>query len=53
MKDFHYNCIKNKYGDKAWMFLADSDSLVYKTEAENIYEDFSNYPKDLKLQWCK
>ena len=40
MQDFHHNYIKNKYGDKAEMLLRDSDSLIYKVEAENIYEDY-------------
>ena len=57
MQDFHYNYIKNKYGDKAGMLLTDTDSIMYKIEAENFYEDinkdkelfdFSNYPKDSK-----
>ena len=57
VQDFHYNYIKNKHVDKAEMWLLDTDSLMYKIEAENIYEDFykdkdllnfSNYPKDWK-----
>ena len=57
MQDFCYNYIKNKYGDKAESLLTDTDSLVYKIESENVYEDFctdknlfdfSNYPKDWK-----
>ena len=57
MQNFHYNYIKNKYGDKAEMLLAGVDSLMYKIEAENVYENFcknkdlfdlSNYPKDAK-----
>ena len=57
MQNFRYNYIKNKYGDKAEMLLADIDSLMYKIEAENVYENFykdkdlfdlSNYPKDTK-----
>ena len=39
MLDFHYNYIKNKYGDKVEMLLVDPDSFMYKTEAENVYED--------------
>ena len=55
-QDFHYNYIK-KDGDKAEMLLLDADSLMYKNETENAYEDlykdkklfdFSNYPKDSK-----
>ena len=40
MQDFHYNCAKSKYDDKAAMFLTDTDSLIYKIEAENVFEDF-------------
>ena len=57
MQDFHYKYSENKHVDKAEMLLADDDSLIYKTEAKNVYEsfykdkeifDFSNYPKDSK-----
>ena len=36
MQDFHYNCIKTKYGDKTKMLLIETNSLVYKTEAEYV-----------------
>ena len=42
MQDFHYNYIKNKYGDKTEMLLTDTASLMYKTKAKNVYEDFYN-----------
>ena len=40
MQDFHYNYIKDKYGDNAEMLLTDSDSLMCNIEAKNIYEKF-------------
>ena len=61
MQDFHYNCIKNKHGDKAEMILTDTDTLIYKIKTEDVYEDLykdkelfniSNYPKDSKYYSC-
>ena len=57
MHNFHSQFIKNNPDDKAYMLLTNSDSLMYKIEAENVYKvsykdkellNFSNYPKDLK-----
>ena len=42
MYDFHYNCIKKKYGDKARLLFTDTDSLTYEIEAEDVYKDFWN-----------
>ena len=53
--EFHYNYIGVKYGGGAKLFFADTDSLVYEIETDDVYQDsykdikfcdFSNYPKD-------
>jgi hypothetical protein len=55
MYDFHYNTIKEKYGDKATLLMTDTDSLVYTIQTEDVYQDFakisdkfdfSEYPTD-------
>ena len=52
---FHYNHIKNKYGDKARLLFTDTGSLTYEIEAEYVYKEFwkdmdrfynSGYSKD-------
>ena len=39
MYDFHYEFIKNKYGDKAKLLFTDTDSLCYEIETKNVYQD--------------
>ena len=54
-RDFHYNYIKKKYGDRAKLLFTDTDSLTYEIEAEDVYQEFwndfnkfdnSNYPEN-------
>ena len=41
MYDFHYNYIKEKYGDRAKMLMTDTDSLFYEIITDNIYKDIA------------
>ena len=41
MYEFHYDCIKNKYGNNARLLFTENDNLMYEIKTEDIYEDFS------------
>ena len=38
---FHYDVIKKKYGGRAQLLFADTDSLMYEIATAYVYEDIS------------
>ena len=38
---FHYDCIKNKYGNKSRSLFVYTYSLMCEIKTENVYEEFS------------
>jgi hypothetical protein len=36
---FHYNFIREKYGDRAKLLFTDTDSLCYDLRTDDLYED--------------
>ena len=41
MHEFHYDYIKNKYGNNSRLLFSDTDSLMYEIKTEDVYEYFS------------
>ena len=42
MYEFHYDYIKNKYGNDSRLLFTDTDSLMFEIKTEDVCEDFSN-----------
>ena len=42
MYEFHYDYIKNKYGNNSRLLFTDTGSLMYEIKTEDVYKDFSN-----------
>ena len=40
--EFHYDCIKNKYGNNSSLLFTGTESLMHEIKTEDAYEDFSN-----------
>ena len=55
MYNFHYGYVRPRYGDRARLLFTDTDSLCYRIQTEDFYEDIAedvpkwfdtcNYPK--------
>ena len=45
MYEFSYDYIKSKYGKISMQLFTDTDSLMYETKTEDVYEGFSNNKK--------
>ena len=48
MFDFHYNYIREKFGDKAELLFTGTDSLMYLIQTEDFYQDIN---KDIKRKF--
>ena len=42
MYEFHYDCIKSKYGHKSKLMFTNTDNLMYKIKTKVVYEDFNS-----------
>ena len=41
MCEFHYEYLKNQYGNNSRLLFTDADSLMYEIKTEDFREDFS------------
>ena len=42
---FHYDYVKNKYGNNTRLLFTSADSLIYEIKSDDVYEDFSEGKK--------
>ena len=42
MYEFHYDYIKNKYGNNLRLSFTSTDILMHEIKTEDVYEDFNN-----------
>ena len=47
--DFHYDKIKNNYGNNSTLLLTDTDNLMYEVKSEDVCEYFSNIITNVRL----
>ena len=50
MYEFHYDFVKNKYGNNSRLLFIDTGSVMYKIKTENIYEDIIKYKEMLDFR---
>ena len=54
MYEFHYDYIKNKYGNNSRLLFRDNDSLMHEIKTEDLYEDFRNDNEIIhRKQWIR
>ena len=46
MFNFHYNYIREKYGNKAELLFTDTDSLMYEIKTKDFYKDIKDDVRD-------
>ena len=49
MYEFHYDYVKNKYGNNSKLLFTDTDSLMYEIKTKDVCEDFSSNKEKFDL----
>ena len=50
MYEFHYDYIKNSYGNKSKLLFTDTDIWMYEIKTEEVYQEFSIDKKNIWFQ---